>query len=64
MALESMVGWVVPVMALAWSASGRAAEKAAVRWAMVLESVVPAWPMGIAKSSTLPQCFLRAATRG
>ncbi len=62
--MESMVGWVVPVLALAWSASWRAVEKAAVRWTRVLESVVPAWPMGIATNSTLPQCFLRAATRG
>jgi hypothetical protein len=59
-----MVGWVVPVLALTWSADGRAVEKAAVRWARVLETVVPAWPMGIATNSTLPQCFLRATTRG
>ena len=63
MALESMVGWVVPVTALAWSASGRAVEKAEVRWTRVLESVVLVWPIGIAMSSTLPQCFLRAAMR-
>jgi hypothetical protein len=59
-----MVGWVVPVLALAWSASGRVVEKAAVRWTKVLESVVPAWPMRIATNFTPPQCFLRAATRG
>ena len=63
--MESMVGWVVPVLALAWSASGRAVEKAAVRWTRALESVVPVWPMGIATNSfTLPQFFLRAAMRG
>jgi hypothetical protein len=58
------MGWVVPVLAHAWSASGRAVEKAAVRWTRVLESVEPTWPMGIATNSTLPHCFLRTATRG
>ncbi len=57
MALESMVGWVAPVLALDWSASERAIEKAAVRWTRVLESVVPVWSMVIAMNSTLPQCF-------
>ncbi len=62
--MESMVGWVVPELALAWSASEWAVERAAVRWTRVIESVAPAWLMGIATNSTLPQCFLKAATRG
>ena len=64
LALESMEGLVVPVLALAWSASGRAVERVAVRLTRVLESVVPAWPRGIATNSTPFQCFLSAATRG
>ncbi len=35
-----------------------------MRWSSVLVSVVPAWAMGTAANSTLPQYFLRAAMRG
>ena len=37
MTLELMVGWVAPVLALAWSASGRDVERAAMRWTRVDE---------------------------
>ncbi len=63
LASESAVGCGVPLMALAWSTCGRTVEKTAVRWSRVLVSMVPAYPMGMATDSTLPQCFLRAATR-
>jgi hypothetical protein len=64
MALESMVGSNVPLMALVWSTLRRTVEKAAVRWSRVLVSVVPACPMGMATNSNRPQYCLRAVTRG
>ena len=54
MALESVVGCDVPLLALTWSCLGRTVEKAAVRWSRVLVRVVPAWPMGMATNYTLP----------
>ena len=36
----------------------------AVSWSRVMVSVVPAWLMGKAMKSTLPQYLLRAAKRG
>ena len=56
------MGCVVPLQALAWSVPGRTMENAAVRSSRVLVSVVPACPMGMARKSTLPNYFLRAAT--
>ena len=64
MALESVLGCDVPLLALVWSALERTVENAVVRWSRVLVSVVPACPMGMAKNFTLPRYCLRAATRG
>ena len=64
LALDSLMGYVVLLLTLAWSTIGWTAEKAAVRCARDLESVVPACPMEMATNPTLPQCFLRAAMRG
>jgi len=63
-ALWSVAGLEMPLLARELSTEGRTVEKAAVRWSRVLISVVPAWPIGKATNSTLPQYFLRAAMRG
>ena len=63
-ALWFVAGLKMPLLARDRSTEGLTVEKAAVRWSRVLMSVVPAWPMGTATNSTLPQYFLRAAMRG
>ncbi len=63
-ALWSVAGLRIPLLARDRSAQGLTMENAAVRWSSVLVSVVPAWPMGTATNSTLPQYFLRVAMRG
>jgi hypothetical protein len=64
-ALWSVTGLRMPLLARDRSTEGLTVdEKAAVRWSRVLVRVVPAWPMGTATNSTLPQYFLRAAMRG
>ena len=63
-ALKSMAGPDMPLLARNLSTNGRTAEKAEVRWSRVLVSVVPAWPIGKAISSTLPHYLLRVAMRG
>ena len=60
-ALWSVAGLRMPLLARDRSTEGLTVESAAVRWSNVLVSVVPAWPMGTATNSTLPQYFLRAA---
>ena len=60
-ALWSVAVLEMPVLARELSTDGRTVEKVAVRWFMVLVSVVPAWPIGKATNSTLPQYFMRAA---
>jgi hypothetical protein len=62
--LWSVAGLKAPLLARNLSTVGQTVEKAAVRCSRVLVSVVPAWPMGKAMNSTLPQYFLRAAMRG
>jgi len=53
-ALCSVAGLEMPLLARDLSIDGRTVEKAALRWSMVLVSVVTAWPMGKATNSTLP----------
>jgi len=48
LALESVMGLVVPLVALVWSTLGRNVENAAVRWLIVLVSIVPACSMCMA----------------
>jgi hypothetical protein len=62
--LWSVAGLDAPLLARDLSIDGQTVEKAAVRWSRVLVSVVPAWPIGKAINSALPQYFLRAAMRG
>ena len=64
MALESMMGCVVSILALMWSILWRTVENAAGRTSRVLVNVLPACPLGMATNSNLSQYFLRAATRG
>jgi len=52
------------MLARGLSTVGQTVEKVAVRWSRVLVSVVPAWPMGKAMTSTRLQYLLRAAMRG
>ena len=54
----------MPLLARDLSTDDRTVKKAAVRLFMVLVSVVPAWRIGKAINSTLPQYSLRAAIRG
>jgi len=63
MALCSVAWLAAPLPARDLSTLGRTVEKAEVRWSRVLVSVVPAWPMGKAMSSTRPHCLPRAAIR-
>ena len=63
-AFWSVVGLDAPLLARDLSTDGRTGEKAAVRWSRVLVSGVPAWLIGKATNSTLPEYFLRAAMRG
>ena len=63
-ALWSVAGLEMLLLARELSTEGQTVEKAAVRWSRVLVSVVPAWLIGKATNSTLPQYFLRAAMRG
>ena len=55
---------MAPLLVLGLPVNGRTAEQAVVSWSRVLVRVVPAWPMGKAMSSTLPQYLRRAANRG
>ena len=64
LALRSMAGLDMPLLARDLSTDGRTVEKTEVRWFRVLVSVVPGWPIGKAINSTLPQYLLRAAIRG
>ena len=59
-----MAGNESPLLVLELPVIGRTVEKAVVSWWRVLVSVVPAWPMGKAMNSTLPQYRLRASSRG
>ncbi len=59
-----MAGLKAPLLPRDLSTVGRTVEKAAVSCSRVLVSVVPAWPMGKAMNSTLPQYLQRAAMRG
>jgi hypothetical protein len=63
-ALESVVGPRMPLLALASSTCGQTVEWAVVRCSRVLCNVVLACPMEMATNSTLPPYFLRAAMRG
>ncbi len=60
----SVAGLKVPLLARDLSTVGWTVEKAAVSYSRVLVSVVPAWPMGKAMNSTLPQHLRRAAMKG
>ncbi len=62
--LWSVAGLKMPLLARDRSTEGLTVEKAGMRWFSVFMSVVPAWPMGTATNSTLPQYLLRAAMRG
>ena len=64
LALWSVSGLEMPLLARDLSINGRTVEKAAVRWSRVLVSVVPAWPIGKATNSIRPHSFLRATIRG
>ena len=57
-------GVEAPLLARDLSTVGRTVEETAVRRSRALVSVVPAWPMGKAMSSTRPQYLMRAAMRG
>jgi hypothetical protein len=59
-----MAGNESPLLVLELPVIGRTVEKAVVSWWRVLVSVIPAWPMGKAMNSTLPQYRRRASSRG
>jgi hypothetical protein len=63
LALWSVAGLDAPLLARDLSTVGRTVEKAAARWARVMVSVVPAWPIGKVINCILPQYLLRAAMR-
>ena len=62
MALWSVAANVSPLLVLDLTVVGRTVEKAVVSLFIVLVIVVPAWPIGSAMSSTLPQYLLRVVT--
>ncbi len=64
LAFWSVAVSVSPLLVLDLTVVGRTVEKAVVRWSRVLVRVVPAWSIGSAMSSTLPQYLRRAAIRG
>jgi hypothetical protein len=52
--LWSVAGLEAPLLARAFSIVWRTVKKAAVKWSRVLVSVLPAWQMGKAKISSVP----------
>jgi len=55
--LWSVAGLGAPLLAREFSTLDRTVEKEAVRWSNVLVSVVPAWPMGKAMNTPVPNIF-------